>query len=409
MQHSAIAKRLIFHVGGYDFLTPEAAHHRFGRELRRFERTWSAAATLQEPVVGEDVAAWQVTASGPNWRVDAELRWVRWDDVVHAADRRPVWRRLPLGFLAAADFILGGALWGYLRASWRYAVFFLYPFVLVALLALLAGWAGRLVAGASGSGLLGAAAGVAAFLLLLRWPARRLYALHLFDDWIFSRDYIRRGDPVLEARLERVAGEVAAAARGGQADEVLVIGHSLGAVLAADLVDRALRLDPGLGREGAPVALVTVGSSIPKIGLHRGASRFRAALRRLASAPGLLWAEYQALSDVMNFYKKNPMAVLGMAEAGGPIVRPVRISRMLDPDYYRRIRADFFRLHLQFVSANDRRAAYDYFMLVCGPVPVADQVRSTEGAVPLLGPDGALLATGRLEEAGEPPARATPR
>jgi hypothetical protein len=233
---------------------------------------------------------------------------------------------------------------------------------------------------------------VAGSLLLLsaRWAGKRYYLFHLFDDWIFSRSYVRWEHPVLSPRLDRTAQDLVAAARGGLFDEVLVLGHSLGAVLAVDLLDRALARDPDLGQGPARVALLTVGSSLLKIGLHRGAARFRAALQRVALAPGLVWAEYQALSDVMNFYKSDPVTALGLRSEGRPIRRVVRLSRMLSPDRYRRIRRDFFRLHRQFVSGNDRRAAYDYVMAVCGPFSAERVARSPDGPVSLLSEIGAV-------------------
>ena len=48
---------------------------------------------------------------------------------------------------------------------------------------------------------------------------------------------------------------------------------------------------------------------------------------------------------------------------------------MLSPRLFRRLRLHFFRLHYQFIMANDHRARYDYFMLMCGPVPVATWAR----------------------------------
>ena len=384
------AKRLVFHVGGYDPPGPEAVHRRFLRELRRFERTWSAEACTSELEVGADMAAWRVATSGPNWHIETDCRLVRWDDVIAAAGRQPSWRRIPHGLLACLDFVAGGALRGYFRTNWRYALFFLYPFLLFAALAALAAFIGARTADVLESGPAGAAAGALAFAALLRWAGRKLHLWHLFDDWIFARAYLRRGDPVIDARLDRIAREIVRAAREREADEILVVGHSLGAVLAMDLVARALRLDPALGRHGPRVAFVTVGSSILKVGLHRGAKRLHAAVARVASAPGVFWAEYQALTDVMNFYKTDPVAAMGLA-TGGPVTRVVRISRMLDPSFYRRVRRNFFRLHNQFVSANDRRAAYDYFMLLCGPLSAERQVRLPEGAGSAIGPDGALL------------------
>jgi hypothetical protein len=342
-----------------------------------------------------------VAASGPNWRVETDYRLVRWDDVMDEAGRQPMWRRLPLGLLAFLDFVAAGALWRYMRTNWRYGGFFLYPYVMIAALAALAWVIGKLAAAASGSGAAGWIAGLVAFALLVWWAGRRLYLSHLLDDWIFAREYVHRGDPVLDQRLERLAHALVEAWRGGEPDEILVIAHSLGAVLAVDLLDRALRLEPALGSGGPRVAFLSVGSSILKIGLHRGAKRFRAAIERVASAPGLFWAEYQALTDVMNFYKADPLAAMGLAGTGRPIVRVVRISRMLDPVAYRRIRRNFFRVHCQFVSGNDRRAAYDYFMLVCGPLFVERQVRTQDGAGSAIGPDGALI--GAPAEAAVPP------
>jgi hypothetical protein len=388
-----VAKRLVFHVGGYDPVPPDAVHRRFTRELRRFEKTWSASASVSPAQVGADEATWDVVTKGPNWRVDTHFSFVRWDDIIEAAGSQPMWRRIPLALLAFLDFAWSGALWGYLRTSWRYAAFFLYPFIIFSILVAVAWCTGALIANLTGSPPVGVATGLAAFVALLRWPGRRFYLPLLFDDWVFARAYVRGGNPILAARLDRIAREINAAVRRCDADEIVIVGHSLGAVLAVDLLDRALGLDPAPGRRSTRVVLLSIGSSILKIGLHREASRFRAALERVASATGVFWAEYQALTDVMNFYNTDPMAVLGLTTAGRPIVRGVRIRLMLDPAAYRRIRRNFYRVHCQFVSGNDRRAIYDYYMLICGPLPVERQVRSPDGAVSAIGPDGALLGT----------------
>ena len=79
---------------------------------------------------------------------------------------------------------------------------------------------------------------------VLAGPWRWLHLGDLFDDWIFSREYIRCGNLEIEQRLDRLAVELVAAASNFAADEILVIGHSLGAVLAVDLLDRALKLEP---------------------------------------------------------------------------------------------------------------------------------------------------------------------
>jgi len=101
---------------------------------------------------------------------------------------------------------------------------------------------------------------------------------------------------------------------------------------------------------------------------------------------------------------------MGLAIRGGPLVRVVRIRHMLNPSVYARMRYDPLRMHCQFVSGNNRRAAYDYFMLLCGPLSVERQVRSPDGAASAIGPDGALLeaASGAVSASERPESRGGP-
>jgi hypothetical protein len=64
---------------------------------------------------------------------------------------------------------------------------------------------------------------------------------------------------------------------------------------------------------------------------------------------------------------------------------------MLTPRTYWRIRFKFMRMHHQFVMANERRSAYDFFMLVCGPIPFARFTLAATGPVELIAADGALI------------------
>jgi hypothetical protein len=392
-------KRLAFHIGGYDPRPPVMVHERFLRELSRFERTWSVTASVSGITIEADQAMWNVVTSGPNWQVETQCRLVRWDDVIAEYGCRPAWQRIPLGLLAFVDFVVGGALWGYVRTSTRYALFFLYPYVTFTALAALAWFAGAFIAYASESSLVGIATAAVTFVTLLHAASRWLYLPLMFDDWIFSRTYIRRDDPILSRRLDLVARQMVAASRAGEVDEILIFGHSLGAVLGVDLVDRALRYDPDFGITGTRVALVTAGSSILKIGLHSGAARFRAVLARVAAARNPFWVDYQSRADGLNFFKVDPVARSGLKPTGRPVVRDAHIREMLDPMFYRRLRRNFYRLHCQFVSGNERRASYDYFMLFCGPLLAEHNVHLPDGARSAIGENGALLAApGRRAE-----------
>ena len=69
-------------------------------------------------------------------------------------------------------------------------------------------------------------------------------------------------------RMDAFAGDVADAVRDGKADEVVIVGHGFGAVLAINVLGRALARDGALGRHGARVALLTLGASLPVVGFN---------------------------------------------------------------------------------------------------------------------------------------------
>jgi hypothetical protein len=406
MARAAVAKRLVFHVGGFDPITPhDDARRRILRELRRFQVTWSVKATIDSLRDGVDDKGWRVTTTGPNWQVETDYHPVSWDDIIGQFTRRTIWSRIPLGIVAFVDFIVAGALSGYLRTSWYYAAFFIYPFLVFGALLGAAVLAGVIALDASGSTPFALAVGFLVIAALLVGPWHWMHLDTLFDDWIFSREYVRNRNSTIEQRLDRLAEEVIAAARDSDADELLIVGHSLGAVIAFDFLDRALSRDPAFAASDLPITFLTIGSSVLKIGLHRGATRFRAAVERVARSPGIFWGDYQSRVDVMNFYNTDPMAEMSLPTENGPVVRPVEFGQMLEHATYRRIRRRLYRLHCQFISGNDKRALYDYFMLVCGPVSAKCQTLAKDGAISMIGEDGTLLAVPGCSEALSEPAR----
>ncbi|MBR0819871.1 hypothetical protein [Bradyrhizobium liaoningense] len=403
MSAKPVAKRLVFHIGGYDPITSHAsAQRRFVREIARFQGTWSVKAAVDGLHETADQIQWNVTTTGPDWLVETDYRLVRWHDVIEAFGRRSIGSRISVGVLAFLDFVLTGTLWRYLLTNWRYALFFLYPLVMFGLLIAVAFLIAVVAFKITGSIPVATVGGFFGIVAVFAGPWRWLHLGDLFDDWIFSREYIRYGNSEIEQRLDRLAAELVAAASGSAADEILVIGHSLGAVLAVDLLDRALRLDPALDRNKTPVTFLSVGSSILKIGLHPQAIRFRMAMERVANSPAIFWGDYQALVDLLNFYKSRPMAEMGLSTENEAIVRIVRLSRMLDDDMYQRIRFNYFRVHCQFVSGNDKRTSYDYFMLTCGPVSAKSQTLAPDGAVSMIADDGGLIASAPPSAGGLP-------
>jgi len=60
---------------------------------------------------------------------------------------------------------------------------------------------------------------------------------------------------------------------------------------------------------------------------------------------------------------------------------PVRFREIIRPEHYNVWRWKFFRVHFQFVMANERPHAYDFFMIVCGPIPLRERMARPEAAL----------------------------
>jgi hypothetical protein len=244
----------------------------------------------------------------------------------------------------------------------------------------------------------GAVVGLACF-LLLRPLADRLQVVQINSCWPYLRAFARGQASAFDAPIDAYAARIVAAARADQADEIVVVGHSAAGVTATAVMARAFALDPDLGRCGPPIVLLTLGSVLPAAALHPAAQRMRDTIRRLAVEPSLTWIDCVSRKDVMNFWSFDPVAGVGIqagAQRCNPLTWPVRFKEVVSPEYYRRLRLSFFRLHYQFIMSGDRRAPYDYVMLVAGPAAVAEWAGNPDRTAAAFGPDGAFAAIARL-------------
>ena len=201
-----------------------------------------------------------------------------------------------------------------------------------------------------------------------------------------------RGKPsCFDAPIEAAAQRLVTAAR--EVDEIVVVGHSGGGALAPAVVARALELDPDVGRRAAAVVLLMVGSIAPGAALHPKAEWLRAVFARLAIEPSIAWIEVQARKDALAFWNFDPVEGVGVHPGSGrrnPILWPVRFRDMLSDEVYAKIRVNLFWMHYQFIMANDRRAPYDYYMLLCGPVPATTWAESPHAVLAAFAADASL-------------------
>ena len=393
--------RHVIYVQGYDPRGLSQYYRMFRTELRKFGRLYELATTVSRPKRPPDgefsteSASWCIETSGQDWHTRTDYEFLRWEDLIQRDLAWPIWKTLAYAIAIYWRLVFSGTMGRFWSAHWRFATFISYPHILLlneaiwsAAIAWAFGWGlqalgihGFLVAGGAG------AVFVAVLGTLLKATENHTYLLYLLSDTIFTWQFSHGRRPDWDARIERFAHHLVRVASSSAAEEIVLVGHSSGSFLGAEILARALRIDPELGRHGPRIVLLTLGGNMPIVGFHKAAAQFREHLRLLAVEPSIDWIDCQSRKDVMNFFPFDPITGQGI-DAGprrrNPLIVPVRFREVIRPEHYARFRWKFFRVHFQFVMANERPHAYDFFMIVCGPVPLRDRISSPSAALMLM-------------------------
>jgi hypothetical protein len=397
-----VQHRHIIYVQGYDPRGLAQYYRMFRTELRKFGRLYQLAATISRPQVAPDgeTASWTIDTKASDWQTHTSYDFLRWEDLIQRDLAAPVWGTVLQAIWIYWRLVFGGTIARFWKANWRFATFITYPHVLLLAEALCC--LGIALAFAGGLGALGIpdlfslAAALALFVALLgsvlKYTENQTYLLYLLSDTIWTWEFSHRQRPEWDERIDRFAQYLVNVARESDAEEIVVVGHSSGSFLAAEILARALKLDPDLGRHGPRVVLLTIGGNFPIVGFHAVSKDFRDHLRLLAIEPSIDWIDCQSRKDVMNFYPFDPVAGHGIDVGGSkrnPTIVPVRFRDIIKAEHYNVFRWKFFRVHFQFVMANERPHAYDFFMIVCGPIPLTERMAYPEAALAVATGDAA--------------------
>jgi len=92
----------------------------------------------------------------------------------------------------------------------------------------------------------------------------------------------------------------------------------------------------------------------------------------------------------MNFWPFDPVAghgiVLADDERRNPLVVAISFRDLWTPGNFGRRRWRFFQAHFQFLLANERLgAAYDYYLICCGPLDLMTRASAPQEAIAAMG------------------------
>ena len=389
-----VQHRHIVYVQGYDPRGLAQYYRMFRTELRKFDRLYQLTTTISRPQTAPDGerASWSIETKADDWQTRTSYDFLRFEDLIQRDLAAPILGTVLRAIWIYWRLVFRGTIARFWKANWRFATFITYPHVLLLAEALCSlGIALGIAAGMNAVGIprvFGIVTAILVFVALLgtvlKYTENQTYLLYLLSDTIWTWQFSHRQRPEWDQRIDRFAEYLVKVARESDAEEIVVVGHSSGSFLGTEILARALKLDPSLGRHGPRIVLLTIGGNFPIVGFHATSKDFRDHLRLLAVEPSIDWIDCQSRKDVMNFYPFDPIAGHGI-DVGparrNPTIVPVRFREIIKPEHYNVFRWKFFRVHFQFVMANERPHAYDFFMIVCGPIPLRDRMALPEAAL----------------------------
>ncbi|HEX8232773.1 MAG TPA: hypothetical protein VF559_05450 [Caulobacteraceae bacterium] len=374
---SRVRRRRLFYVAGFDPAGAGRYHRIYEEEAARH----AARTGLPIKVGPLDGDAWTVTARHPEGPVEIRHEVLAWHDIV-----RSLWARNEL------ELLIHG--WAAFFAYWRRGLMRLgrreAPLLVVASTAPVAVSTAVLLAYVFKAAALGALAGVAAKALgAPPWIAFLVFATLLIPlpwawrgvDRLIPVGWLARGmhgvstasagrAPDLDRRLDEFAGRILDASQEPGWDEVLIVGHSMGAQLAAQALGRAAARDPDLGR-ATPVNLLTLGQLIPLYTAMTRDPAYAADFRSLMAAEQVGWLDVASPADAGGACGLHPFVGLDLPRRRG---RPLRLSprfhKVVSPETFRRLRRSPLDFHFQYIKAAEAEGDYDFFRLVAGPHPL---------------------------------------
>jgi hypothetical protein len=365
-QKKAGFRRHIFYISGFDPRGPAHYHRLYAKEAAKQAAVNGLAVAVGPRLSISDIeSAWLAESN----EAEACYSFLRYDDLIRKRWARHDWAVLGEILRYAWLFTSRGIVRRVLVTSWPGFLSLAYPFSLLLLAVIVAATTG-LMTSYLVDPLAGVAAAVLAFVLLvmLRAPLEsRINAFWIARILCFIADQGNGSLPDMDARIDQFAHRIAESIGKDEANEFLIIGHSVGTQIAVAAVARALE---HLGDRTIRLSLLTLGHTIPLEALHPKAQKFRSEIMVVARDPRVTWIDVSAAIDSVCCPLCDPLATSGLSQPDPANPKPkivsARFPKLFRPESYAALRREFKRAHFQYLLSAELAGDYDYFLITAG-------------------------------------------
>jgi hypothetical protein len=172
-----------------------------------------------------------------------------------------------------------------------------------------------------------------------------------------------RGEkPAWDERCAAFARRLSEVVSEGATEEIVVVGHSLGAVLAMMTVRRFLDLGPPPAR---PILFATLGNIVPFYTWVEPGGRWLREGAQVAQSRHVDWIDITSGSDPASACRMGPLVG---SDASVPRWEP-EFHNILTPERFRYIRRRPLDFHLQYLKPSDHAGGFDFIRMISSSEP----------------------------------------
>jgi hypothetical protein len=382
-----IGRRHVIYIQGLFPRGPDYYYALLEKQLTRHAELYGLKATCSPLLrINPLLVRCEIMMQSDGRSVHTTYDFLDWEDLIKTAHQRSVFYTVLRAARTFADHFLDGTFIAMLRAWWKFAIAWILPYIMFALVGLFAvifaknlfhifwkyeGFAPLVKIGISGFAILG----------LLRL-SRFYWCAVMIRDFNYASLYAKGKVPELEKRISDFSDIVTDICKTSEADEILIVGHSFSGQLAARVAAGAARKGAFARNDNHRIKLLTLGDAGCHVALMKGAgaARVRQDIFAIASQKELPWVLIYSGKDVLAFNTADPPSLLRKFEGGNahisdffwPLMYDARFRSAMKEEDYHRMRWRFFHIHGQYIMAARLKSAhFDYLRAVCGAEPLS--------------------------------------
>jgi hypothetical protein len=378
----SVNKRVVFYLSGFDPRGVRHYHQMYKEQSKKQSKINNLSIDISPRLkIHNHIYQWNLESKYYDKNVHTTYNFLSWDDII-----RKEWSYGIISYykdlvFCIIAYIFNGLVFKFAKSSPKQMLAAFYPVVYLLISLYISLYSGIYLFQNLGE-VLGAVIGSVCsvmILLILERIGNHIGVFWLLRIYAFSVRFGNREVDLMEDRIDYFSNEIANCVKNSDdIDEILLISHSVGTILAVSVLSRAIQQIESLNWK--KFSMITLGECIPLVSFQPKAKKYREELNHIATN-NLLWLDYTSPIDGACFPLHNFLKSSGIECDNYPNIyfRSPRFHKLFDKITYQKLRRNWYKTHFLYLMSTQYAGEYDFFTMTAGTNTIRNQITRGEG------------------------------